>query len=112
MKRTQNEILKRIEEVKSYDFLGFERNDYIDFLDFEHAKIFLKDGTKKEDWEGGENPRPFTDPIKDMKEYMDFAWEKANGCRGISANRRCEWIVRVSKKVSKPTPPVRGFLIF
>lgn len=87
VKRTQEEILKRIEERKVDDFLAFEIGEYVDFLDFNHAQPFLKEGTKKEDW------KYLTDPIKKMREYMDFAWDKANGCRGISANRSISHMV-------------------
>jgi len=81
--RTQSEIIDRIEEVKDGDSFGFERGNLIDFLDYEHAKPFLKSGTTSEEWEECRK----TDPKEAMRNYMEFAWEKANGCRGISAYR-------------------------
>lgn len=81
--RTQDEIVKRIEERKTDDIFGFEWTEYILWLDFEHGKPYLKDEAKKEDWDY---------PIKEtglnkIRNYMEFAWGKANNCRGISASR-------------------------
>lgn len=92
MKRTQDEIVKRIEDRKSKDLMGFECCNYIDFLDFEHAEPYLE-GTTKEDWEGEEGSRPLTDPVKAIKGYMEFAWDKANNFRGLSANRNLSHMV-------------------
>ncbi len=82
--RTQQEILARIEEVKEDDFFGFQRTELIEFLNYENAKPFLKDGVTSEKWEY------LTDARAQMVEYMDFAWEKANDKRGISAGRTME----------------------
>lgn len=87
MKRTQQEILGRIKEIKNSDFFGFETSVLIDFLTFDNAKQYLKKGVKRAQWEEGEKPRPLTDPVQEIKDYMEFAWEKANGCRGLSAGR-------------------------
>lgn len=83
--RTQEQIKERIEAVKDQDFFGAEHGDLIDFLDFDHAKAFLKEGVTSEEWK----PKPLTEEsIKhEAKEYLPFAWEKANNCRGLSANR-------------------------
>jgi len=80
--RTQEEILKRIEAREKHDSLGFEKNEYIYFLDYEHAKPFLKDDAKPENWRQEKRA-----PAEIIKNYMKFAWEKANDCRGISAGR-------------------------
>lgn len=83
--RTQNEILARIDKVKEDDFFGFQRNDLIDFLDFENAKPFLKDGVTDDKWKvESRTPRDV------MIEYMPFAWEKANDKRGLSSARTIE----------------------
>ncbi len=82
--RTQEEIVKRFEERKSKDLLCFEVNEYIPYLDYEHAKPYLnKKSVYEEEWK----PFLFDEIIERMKEYMPFAWRKANDCRGISANR-------------------------
>jgi len=83
--RTQNEIVKRIEARKGDDPLCFEVNEYIDCLDFNHARQFLKDGVTEQDWQ--EAVATIGPPVKRMRDYMEFAWGKANNCRGISANR-------------------------
>lgn len=86
--RTQEEIVKRISERKGGDLLGFEKNEYIYFLDYEHAKPFLKDGSKPENWRQEKR-----EPAKIIKNYMSFAWDKANNCRGISASRSLRHMV-------------------
>lgn len=85
MKRTQDEIVARIEARKSKDVFGFEVSEYVDFLDFEHARQYLKGDATAEQW--AEAERPLTDVRQVMIDYMPFAWQKANNCRGISAGR-------------------------
>jgi len=86
--KTQEEIVKRISERKGSDLLGFEKNEYIYFLDYEHAKPFLKDDTDPKNWRQEKR-----EPAKIIKNYMSFAWDKANGCRGISAGRSLKHMV-------------------
>ena len=85
--RTQEEIVSRIEEIKDGDFFGFQTGDLIQCLDYDHAKPYLKEDCTKEDWD--EDRTEFTRDyiINKMENYMPFAWDKANNCRGISAGR-------------------------
>lgn len=77
--------MARISEVEDRDFFGFERNDLIGTLPFENAKQFLKDGVASESWKPTSRSRESV--LAEMLDYMPFAWEKANGGRGISASR-------------------------
>lgn len=81
--RTQQEILERIKGLN--DVLGFQECDLISYLTFENARPFLKDGTTEKEWAPEELTREGI--LKRMLEYMPFAWEKANGFRGLSAGR-------------------------
>lgn len=83
--RTDEEILERIKEKKETDFFGFETSDLIVVLSLEHVKPFLKDPSKNKDWKA--DPRDRESIIKKIKDYMPFAWEKANDERGLSAGR-------------------------
>lgn len=83
--RTQEEIVKRIGDRESDDVLGFERTDYIQFLDFEHAKPFLKEGVSEDTW--NESVKSNKHPREMMVDYMRFAFGKAHDGRGISASR-------------------------
>ncbi len=83
--RTQDEIVARINQRRTNDFLVFEVSEYVDYLDFDHAKPFLKEDVTEEQW--AEHRSAVTTPIDAIKNYMAFAWDKANDCRGISANR-------------------------
>lgn len=85
--RTQQEILDRIASEKSDDFMGTQRSDLVDHLEFENAKPFLKpeyiqkviDGTEK--WEEDKTP------AETIIDYLPFAIGKAEDERGLSASR-------------------------
>jgi len=81
--RTQDEILERVKELRPNDVFNFETDDLISFLDFEHAKEFMKKDATADEWNGIEE----VPPRQKMLEYMEFAWEKANNERGLSAMR-------------------------
>jgi hypothetical protein len=83
--KSQEEILARYKERAQEDFLGFEVHEYVRALHFEHAKPYLKEGTTPEEW-----PVDFKtteDVLERMRTYVDFAYEKIDNERGISANR-------------------------
>lgn len=83
--RTQQEIVDRIEVRKEHDFLGFEVGEYVNFLDYDHAQPYLKVGVTPDQWA---KVRSSCADIKNiMADYMEFAWDKAKNCRGISAVR-------------------------
>lgn len=81
--RTQEEIKNRIKETKDDDIFGFGTTDLIEYLDFEHAKKYLEEGVTEKQWSN----RKLKSPKEQMIQYMEFAWEKANDCRGLSAMR-------------------------
>lgn len=87
VERTTSEILSRIEELKKSDFFGFESGDLIEYLQFPDAKPFLKDGATAEQWAPAIKSRDCQAIINQIKDYMPFAWDKANNCRGLSAGR-------------------------
>lgn len=88
--RTQQEILERIKSLQEDEsnLLDFQRQDLVASLDYKNAKPFLKKDstTTKKEWE----KIKLVDFRKKMIDYMDFAWEKANNCRGLSAVRSLE----------------------
>ncbi len=85
--KTVEEIVVRITELEqgNTDFLGFQRSDLIDYLPFDLAKPYLRDGVTSDQWKAA----PLTEEAvkESMLDYMEFAWGKANNCRGISAGR-------------------------
>lgn len=83
--KTQEEIISRIQNIKKSDMFGFETNGLLEKLTFENAKPYLKEGTTKEEWTTEEINRETI--LKEMLDYMPFAWEKAKGFRGLSAGR-------------------------
>ena len=85
--RTQNEIVTKLNELSETDIFGFQSNDIIIYLEFENAKPFLKEGITEEEWEGMYVELSDEWVRQRMIDYMPFAWEKANNCRGLSAGR-------------------------
>lgn len=90
--RTQEEIKNRIKEVEQDDFFGTQTNDLIECLDLEQAKDMLKPEGYEEEKAKPEKERAIRihtdDEIKKrIVDYLDFAWDKASGHRGLSANR-------------------------
>ena len=84
--RTQEEIVARINEIQKDDRLfDFESPDLLIYLDFEHAQPFLIEGVTAEQWTGREYTREAV--VEEIKEYLPFAFEKAQGERGLSAIR-------------------------
>jgi hypothetical protein len=85
MMRTDEEIIARIRNRQEYDDLGWETSELIIRLPFEKAKSFLKPEVTAGEYEV--RPRDRDSILKAMLDYMPFAWDKANNCRGISAAR-------------------------
>lgn len=82
--RTPEEVIARIEARKDGDMFGFEWPYYLGALTFEQAKPYLRAEATAEGWEG---PKSLETIRAEAIDYMEFAWGKANNCRGISANR-------------------------
>lgn len=69
-------------------FAGMVSGDFLEFLDYAHAKEFLKAGVTEEEFMKTAPKEPTRENvIATMLGYMPFAWEKANGERGLSAAR-------------------------
>jgi hypothetical protein len=81
--KTSEEIKARIASVADKDWMGTTRSDLIDYLSFADAKEFLKPEAMEQAW----NEREVKAPLDAAKDYLPFAWDKANGCRGLSAGR-------------------------
>ena len=83
--RTQDEIATYYGTKRADDILGFIAEVLLPYLDFAHAKPYLKATASAEAWTA--------DPIDEAKilgaarDYADFAWEKVEDHRGISASR-------------------------
>lgn len=82
--RTEAEVVARIRERQPQDLLGFEWKLYLEVLSFAAAREFLKDDAQAADWI---TPKTEAQVRQDAIDYLAFAWDKANHCRGISANR-------------------------
>lgn len=83
MNRTQEQIVERLRDDR-IDPLGWASSDLLEWLDFDHAKEFLKPEVTAQSWADTEKPKSVREQMID---YMPFAWEKANDCRGLSAGR-------------------------
>lgn len=87
--RTDEEIIARIREVADRDLLGYERSDLLQALDYDkYAEVAESLGFTVIDRESfGQPVRNREQLIEQMKDYMPFAWDKANSKRSISAWR-------------------------
>lgn len=84
--RTQEEITARIRAIESKDLFGFAREVLLSALEFEHVKPFLKEGTTAEQW--GVPPHADDSSVTEAaRQYLAFAWGKAEDHRGLSADR-------------------------
>lgn len=90
--RTQEEIVAKIKgTTQEEDFFGHKRGDWIAFLTFDNAKEFLKqDALEEAEKEWGAVPDTDEDVLNRIREYLEFAWDKANNLRGLSASRSIE----------------------
>lgn len=83
---TQDEILARYNTVASRDMFGFESDEYLSYLDDKHLRPLLN-----QEAAGGQIGQPLElnreKIVAKMRDYINFAWEKANDERGISASR-------------------------
>jgi len=99
--KTQEQIVNHIKEIEKEDFFVFEASVLYPFLDFEHAKPFLKPDALEENRDVETRT-----PAELIKKYMPFAWNKANNCRGLSASRSVEhmksWLWLDSKEELLP----------
>ena len=85
--KTTEQILEKINKHKD-DFLDYTTSDLVPYLDFDIAKQFFDEIYLKEIESGEEVWEVSTKSPEEMiKEYMPFAWRKANNCRGLSAGR-------------------------
>jgi len=86
--KTIKEILERCRNPKSP--LSFDAEALINFLPYEEAKEFLKEGTTAEQWNKIYIKATRENVIKEIREYMEFALGKAENHRGLSAIRSIE----------------------
>lgn len=84
-------IIRSEQEILNYynkeDGVTEFRGDVLQYLPFEKIKQFLKEEYVKEVEEGKEQYLQKTDPLLQAREYVEFAWGKANNRRGLSARR-------------------------
>lgn len=84
MTRSQTDIVARMEAIKDEDWMGFQRDVLLGYLDYEHAKPYLKPEATAEEWAEAMTAE---DPAVAGAEYLQFAIGKARDHRGISASR-------------------------
>lgn len=92
MQRTQVEIVNRINLIEKEDFFGFQSSDLVSYLDYSNALPYINENLKKtlteSEWD--EKYKAKLTPKELIQDYMPFAWDKANNCRGLSASRSVE----------------------
>lgn len=84
--RTQDEIATKVAESNKR-VLDFTGDALLCYLDFEHARPFLKPEATAEGWAKSHTPLVRESVIAEMRDYMAFAWGKVEDHRGLSAGR-------------------------
>lgn len=86
MPRSQQAIVERIDQQRK-NFLDFQTEVLINYLDFEHASAYLTDEARSDEWQQSDaSNRAFI--LDEMKNYMiEFGLPKCLGHRGLSAGR-------------------------
>lgn len=82
--RTEQEILDKIETIEPV-LMEHRKIFLISYLSKENARQYFQEGYDGGDWVP--SPRDEDAILGEMLGYMPFAWDKANGCRGLSAGR-------------------------
>lgn len=74
--------------MKEADYFGFQLEVLAEYLTFETARPFLKEGVVEADWEHRE---PTEANLREgAAKYAAFAWTKVADHRGLSAGRNIE----------------------
>jgi len=85
--RSAEEIATEIERQKPGDVFGFRTSTLLQYLPFDLAKPFLKEGVTPKEWAGLPQPVSPERVLTDWAKYVGFAWMKTLDHRGISAGR-------------------------
>jgi len=109
-KKTPQEIIDRIlwlcERKDRRDFFGFEIADLVEFLTPKEVKLHLAQQFQLERdafWEPKDTD--FDSVVALVRNYLPFAWDKANNCRGLSADRSLRhmsawlWLIGLDEKI-------------
>jgi len=92
VKATQEEILEMIKNIEKGDIFGEYKPALIGYLDYDHAKPFLRDDVTREEWQTGED----TKLREGLHTYMDWWKQKVKDGRGISVHRgRAQVVIRL-----------------
>ncbi len=84
-------IKQKISEGFEHDVFGFGVDDLVEVLPFETAEEYLAESflgkeNAAEEWEALRLKTD--DDVRDkMLDYLSFAWDKADDCRSLSADR-------------------------
>ena len=89
--KTHQQIVERTEAVikNKSSMLNFDIEIYASYLSFEQAECIRNESVTKDEW-GKVLPLTEESVTADMKDYMDFAWGKAEHHRGLSSMRSIE----------------------
>jgi hypothetical protein len=82
--RSLEEIVQKVREAGNR-FLIFTPEVLVPHLPFAMAQEFLKPEVDPKDWSPMDLTREAV--LAEMKRYMEFAWSKVEGHRGLSASR-------------------------
>lgn len=82
--RTKEQIINKIKLEKDNDFFGVICADLATYLPIEEVQKLFPEADLK-DFKTKELTRE--NVLQEIKDYLEFAWDKANNQRGLSAGR-------------------------
>ncbi len=87
--REDDEIVRYYEKVAKGDVFGIWGTELLLRVPLKDAEKFMKrdHGWTEESWEKSRLKKDHESVVNEMEDFFQFAWEKAVGHRGISANR-------------------------
>ena len=83
--RTQEEIMKRMGEVK--DLLNIQKSDLGAYLEWENLKSFVQPELVHDVESGKKVRKQLTDPKEEILDYLPFAFKKVKEKNGLSCVR-------------------------
>lgn len=89
--RTEKEIVEFYENRKGRDYLGTYAQELVTRLSFRNAKPYLTQDSTSKKWKPLKRDKETI--LKEMSDYIEFAWGKAIGHRGISAGRSIQHFI-------------------
>ncbi len=90
--RTERDIINRVKDIAEDDFFKWQSNDLLYYVSWD-CLLEVRDEKEAKATQAEWAERPAQNLKDEIIEYLPFAWDKANNCRGISSSRSIEHLL-------------------